>query len=153
MLAALAMIAAVDAHALDCSVSVTGVAFGTYDPLVTTPATSTGNVQVRCIHTGGGASRANYTVDLSTGGSNVYAQRTMRSGSAALNYNLFTDATYSQVWGNGTGGSARVANSLLVNPGNFSQNVISHPIYGRIPAQQAVDTGTYSDTIVVTLTF
>jgi spore coat protein U-like protein len=40
-----------------------------------------------------------------------------------------------------------------VNPGNFQQNVMDHPIFGRIPAQQAVDTGTYSDTILVTLTF
>ena len=70
-----------------------------------------------------------------------------------LNYNLFSNATYTQIWGNGTGGSTRVAYSLLVNPGNYVQNVMDHPIYGRIPAQQAVDTGLYTDTILVTLTF
>ena len=153
MPAALALLACADARALDCSVSVTGVAFGTYDPVVTTPTTSTGNVQVRCIHIGGGATRANYTVDLSTGSSGSFAQRTMRSGNSVLHYNLFNSATYAQTWGNGTGGSVRVAYSLLVNPGNFQQNVMDHPIFGRIPAQQAVDTGTYGDTILVTLTF
>jgi spore coat protein U-like protein len=132
---------------------VTGVAFGTYDPVIATPTTSTGNVQVRCNHVGGGATKANYTIDLSTGSSGNYGQRTMRSGNPVLNYNLFNSATYTQVWGNGTGGSVRVAYSLLVNPGNFAVNIMDHPIYGRIPAQQAVDTGLYSDTILVTLTF
>lgn len=153
MLAALALLTGAEARALDCFISVTGVAFGTYEPAVTAPATSTGNVRVRCTHVGRGAARANYTVDLSTGSSGNYVQRTMRSGNSALNYNLFTSPTYTQVWGNGTGGSVRVAHSLLVNPGNFAQNVMDHPIYGRIPAQQAVDTGTYGDTILVTLTF
>jgi spore coat protein U-like protein len=153
LVAALALLTWSHARALDCFVSVTGVAFGTYDPLVTTATTSTGNVQVRCVHLGGGAVRANYTVDLSQGSSNSYAQRTLRSGTSVLNYNLFNGATYTQIWGNGTGGSVRVAYSLLVNPGNFAVNVMDHPIYGRIPAQQAVDTGMYSDTILVTMTF
>ena len=153
MLAALALVVGPEARALDCIISVTGVAFGTYDPVIATPTTSAGNVQVRCNHLGGGATKANYTVDLSTGSSNSYAQRTMRSGNSVLNYNLFNSATYTQVWGNGTGGSVRVAYSLLVNPGNYQVNIMDHPIYGRIPAQQAVDTGLYSDTIMVTLTF
>ncbi len=132
-LAALALLACTEARALDCF--------------------ATGNVQVRCIHIGGGAVRANYTVDLSQGSSGNFAQRTMRFGNSELLYNLFNSATYTQIWGNGTGGSVRVAYSLLVNPGNFQVNIMDHPIYGRIPAQQPVDTGLYSDTILVTLTF
>ena len=46
-----------------------------------------------------------------------------------------------------------VAGSLVVNPGNFAINEVSRPIYGRIPAQQAADAGSYNDTILVTLTF
>jgi spore coat protein U-like protein len=46
-----------------------------------------------------------------------------------------------------------VAGSLLVNPGGNRIREASHPIYGRIPAMQAVATGNYSDTIVVTLAF
>jgi len=153
LVVALTLLGGREALALDCQISVTGVAFGTYDPLVTTATTSTGNVRVRCVHIGGGAVRANYTVDLSQGSSNSYAQRTMRSGNSQLLYNLFNSATYTQIWGNGTGGSVRVAYSLLVNPGNFAQNVADHPIYGRIPAAQAADTGMYTDTILVTMTF
>jgi spore coat protein U-like protein len=153
VVAALVLLVSGEARALDCLISVTGVAFGTYDPLVTTPTDSTGNVRVRCVHVGGGAVRANYTVDLSTGSSNSYAQRQMRSGTSVLNYNLYNSAARTQVWGNGIGGSVRVSYSLLVNPGNFAQNIMDHPIYGRIPAAQAVDTGVYNDTILVTMTF
>ena len=153
LVAALALLGGREAHALDCQISVTGVAFGTYDPVITVPTDSTGNVRVRCVHLAGGAVRANYTVDLSAGSSNSYAQRQMRSGTAVLNYNLYNSATRTQVWGNGIGGSVRVSNSLLVNPGNYVENVADHPIYGRIPAAQAADTGMYTDTILVTMTF
>lgn len=149
----LALLAGTPARAVDCSVAVTGVAFGVYDVALTAPTDATGNLTVRCTHEGRAATRANYTVELSTGGSGSYAQRQMRSGTDVLAYNLFDSATYTRVWGNGTGGTGRVAGSLLVNPGHFELNQIVHPIYGRIPAQQAVGTGSYSDTILVTLEF
>lgn len=142
-----------DVQALDCTLSATGVAFGVYDAASTAPTDSAGNVSVRCTHVGGGAVKTSYSITLSTGASGAYAQRRMRAGTSFLNYNLFRDATRLQVWGNGTGGSALVGGTLLVNPGNFVINEVSHPIYGRIPAQQAADTGSYSDTILVTLTF
>jgi spore coat protein U-like protein len=152
-LAAVALLACADARAADCLVTTTGVAFGVYDPVLTTPTDSTGNLTVRCTHEGRSATRLTYTVELSTGSSGSYAQRQMRSGSAVLRYNLFDSATYARVWGNGTGGSGLVAGTLVVNPGHFVVNEFRHPIYGRIPAQQAVDSGSYSDTILVTLTF
>lgn len=152
-LAAFALLACVEARAVDCLVSATGVAFGVYDTALTTPTDSTGNLTVRCTHQGGGATRVTYTVELSTGSSGTFAQRQMRSGTAVLRYNLFDSATYARVWGNGTGGSGLVAGSFVVNPGRFTVNEFLHPIYGRIPAQQAVDTGSYTDTILVTLTF
>jgi spore coat protein U-like protein len=152
-LATVALLAGSGAGAADCAVSTTGVAFGVYDALLATPTDAVGNLTVLCTHQGGGATRVTYTVDLSTGSSGTFAQRQMRSGTAVLRYNLFDSATYARVWGNGTGGSGRVGGSLVVNPGNFAINELRHPIYGRIPAQQAADTGSYSDTILVTLTF
>jgi len=152
-LAALALCVCLDARALDCTVSATGVAFGVYEAASAAPTDSTGNVTVRCVHLGGGAARTGYSIALSSGGSGTYAQRQMRAGTSFLNYNLFDDATRLRVWGNGTAGSALVTGSLVVNPGRFATNEASYPIYGRIPAQQAADTGTYSDTILVTLTF
>jgi spore coat protein U-like protein len=152
--AALALLACADARAVaDCAISTAGVAFGNYDPLTTASTDSTGNLIVICTHVSGGAAQVNYTVALSSGGSGNFAQRRMRAGTATLNYNLFDSAAFNRIWGNGSAGTARVSGSMRVNPGSNSVVQASHPIYGRIPALQAVATGNYSDTIVVTLTF
>lgn len=150
----MALLVCVDARAAaDCTISTTGVFFGNYDPLVTTNTDATGDLTVVCTHLSGGATHVNYTVALSAGSSGSYAQRRMRAGVAILNYNLFDSAARTRIWGNGTGGTSRVAGSLRVNPGAHRIAEASHPIHGRIPALQAVATGNYSDTIVVTLTF
>jgi spore coat protein U-like protein len=143
-----------DAIAMDCVVSTTGVAFGTYDPLSPSPSDAVGNLTVRCVHTAGGAARIGYTVSLSPGSSGSYAQRTLRSGSSVLFYNLFDGADRTRVWGDGTAGTGLASGVvLLVNPGHFETNEAVHPIYGRVPALQEAGVGTYSDTILVTLSF
>jgi spore coat protein U-like protein len=68
----------------------------------------------------------------------------MTSGLHQLLYNLYTDATLSTVWGDGTGHSATV---------NATQVAGIHTVYGRIPARQNAHVGVYNDTIVITLTF
>ncbi len=139
---------------VDCSVSTTGVAFGTYDPTVATPNDSTGDLRVVCSHTTGGGNRVNYTVALSAGSSGSYVQRLLHAGTATLAYNLFDSATRTRVWGDGTGGTGLIGGALTVGPGVGNRvREESHPIYGRIPAQQSPATGQYTDTIVVTLTF
>lgn len=151
--AVFAVLAFDSAHALDCTFLTSGVAFGVYDAALATPTDSTGNATLRCTHVGGGAVKTSYTIALSRGGSGSFVQRQLRAGSSVLNYNLFTDATRTRVWGDGSAGSAIVAGTLLVNPGNFVINEARHPIYGRIPAQQSADSGIYADQILVTVTF
>lgn len=152
-LATLMLLASVETQAVDCTISTTGVAFGVYDAALPGPTDATGDLRVRCTHVAGGAARTSYTIALSAGNSGNFTQRRLRAGTAVLNYNLFDSATRTRIWGNGTGGSVLVSGSLLVNPGKFSVNELAHPIYGRIPARQSADTGSYSDTIMVTLTF
>jgi spore coat protein U-like protein len=141
--------------ASDCSVSASGVAFGTYDPSIATPDDSTGSVVVTCTYTGpGGSDTANYTVTLSTGTSGSYAPRKLAAGASRLNYNLFRDAAYAQVWGNASAGTAIITGSLKVGPGAGNRTrTATHVVYGRIPQLQDADVGNYTDTILVTLTF
>jgi spore coat protein U-like protein len=141
------------AFAIDCTVATSGVAFGTYDATLPTPTDSVGNITVRCNHVGGGAQKTSYTVALSAGSSGDFARRTMRAGNSTLDYNLFSSAARTQVWGNGSRGSTLVGGSLLVNPGKFTINEMVHPIYGRIPPLQSPEPGSYSDTILITLSF
>jgi spore coat protein U-like protein len=80
----------------------------------------------------------------------------MAAGTARLGYNVFSDAARSQVWGSGTGGTVIASGAMTVGPGvgNGGGSLsVTHTIYGRIPQLQDAAPGTYSDTLLVTLTF
>ena len=141
--------------AVDCTVTASGVAFGTYDPSIATPDDSTGSIVVTCTYTGpGGSDTANYTVTLSTGTSGSFAPRKLAADTPQLSYNLFRDAARTQVWGNASSGTTIITGSLRVGPGVGNRTrTATHVIYGRIPQLQDADTGDYSDLIQVTLTF
>jgi spore coat protein U-like protein len=141
--------------AMSCTVTASGVAFGVYDPVLTSPDDSTGTISVRCVYTGpGGADSTNYSVTLSTGGGLGFAPRKLSAGSSTLNYNLYRDAGRTQVWGNGTGGTTMITGNIKVGPGvGNNTETQNHTVYGRIPAQQDPDSGNYADSILVTLTF
>lgn len=73
-------------------------------------------------------------------------QRRMRSGSGQfVRYELYRNAARSQRWG-------RTLN-LDTELGTGSGTAQSITVYGRVPAPQSVPAGSYSDTIVVTVTY
>lgn len=127
--------------ASSCSMTASDVAFGAYDPLSALPTTATGGVTVTC------TLLTPYQVGLSAGNGSgaTVSTRKMTSGSNTLNYALYRDATRLSNWGNtlGTDTVSFVGTGLAIN----------HPVYGTIPAQQAVANGNYTDTITVTLTY
>jgi spore coat protein U-like protein len=137
---------------VSCGVTATGPAFGVYNPLSATPTYANGTVQVSCTLLSGGATTVTLVSSYSTGASGSYALRTMLSGANTLGYNLYYDAAYTQVRGNGTGGSQTGGATLNLSPGNPTLTA-SGTIYGRIPAGQDVAAGSYADTIVVTITY
>jgi spore coat protein U-like protein len=120
-----------------CTLSTSGIAFGSYDPFVNQHVDSAANISVTCDDV------TAYSIALSTG-TGTYEARAMTSGLHQLLYNLYTDATLTTVWGDGTGQSATVSD--LQSVGNYTA-------YGRIPARQNVNVGTYNDTLVITITF
>jgi len=122
-----------------CTLNVTGVNFGSYDVFSNAALDSTGNIDVNC------PSGVGYSMALTAGGG-THAQRVMSSGSHRLNYNLYTAANRAVVWGDATSGT------VTVNGTGIGVNV-NHGVYGRIPALQNVHTGSYSDIIIVELTF
>jgi spore coat protein U-like protein len=154
-LAGLALVAPGRADAAaDCSVTTGGMAFGVYDPTLSTPNDSTGSITVTCVYTGGSASGVSYTIAFPPGASGSYAQRRMVAGTQRLNYNLYRDANRTVVLGNGTGGTSMFTGSFTVGPGvGNGTRTATHTVYGRVPALQAVNPGNFSDPLVVTLTF
>lgn len=139
--------------ATTCTTSASGVAFGLYNPLSGTPNNATGTVSVRCEMVNSSFDRVDYSVALSTGSSGSFANRTLRFRANPINYNLYADAARTQIWGvNGGGTTARSGTMILRRFAPTAQHDLT--IYGRIPAAQlnAVP-GSYTDTIVVTVTY
>jgi spore coat protein U-like protein len=155
VLAGVILLAATAQAGIVCSLSASGVAFGTYDPFTSVPDDAAGTVTITCNYVApGGEAEAEYVLELGTGASGSYAQRRMASGPTRLGYNLFRDAAHSRVMGNGSGGSSRITGTLQVTPGLGKRtNSQTYTVYGRMPALQSATTGTYIDTIVATLTY
>jgi spore coat protein U-like protein len=129
-----------------CTVSATGVNFGSYDVFVATPIDSTGTVTVTCDQ----APPPDVVIAIGPSGtSGAFIPRQMRCASSSdrLNYNLFTNAGRSSVWGDGAAGTSTV---LLKNV--TKNRPVVTTIYGRIPPGQDVSVGTYSDSLTVTIT-
>lgn len=141
----LTMAAASESRAA-CTISTTGVAFGTYNVFNAGVVSSTGSVSYTC-----GLLEAlfgNITIALSTGQSGTYASRQMRKGTEPLLYNLYLNAAATSIWGNGTGGTQTYART---RPPFNTAVVVT--VYGRLPAGQDVSAGTYTDTISATINF
>jgi spore coat protein U-like protein len=139
--AALILIAPTAADAAICGVSATPVAFGTYLPFSGSPTDNTGTVTVTCFGS------ATISIELSTGSSGSYATRQMSNGAVNLHYQLYTNAARTTVWGNGSGGTSTVSDTLT---GFASRN---YTVFGRIPTLQGVKPGAYVDTITVTVSY
>lgn len=124
-----------------CNVSATMLNFGSKGSLSTnTDATS--SVSVQCTNT------TPYNVGLNAGtgsGATVATRKMTGPASATLNYSLYTTAARTTVWGN-TVGTNTVA-------GTGTGAAQSLTVYGRVPVQSTPATGSYTDTIVVTVTY
>ena len=121
-----------------CTINVLDINFGAYDVFSATPLDTTGTIDVSC------PIRSSVDITFSTGAGS-YAARYLQQGTTRLNYNLYRNAARSQILGNGTLGT-RILTANNIRNRSFT-------IYGRIPARQNVRAGTYTDTIIVTLTF
>lgn len=136
-----------------CTVASSGIALGIYNPVRSAPTTGTGVAQIDCRLTSGRFARVAVTLSLSAGNSNNFTGRRMLSGSNFLGYGIYWDAAYSQIAGDGTGGSTAdgpFAAFLNRRNSTYSRAVT---MYGQIPALQDVAPGTYVDTIVATVTY
>jgi spore coat protein U-like protein len=128
----------------NCLVTTTDVAFGNYDPVATnasTPADATGTVDVTCIQ------GVVATIGLDVGANAQGTTRRMADGGAnRLEYELYRDAGRSQIWGN-------TAGSNMVLPAAPSTATRTYTVYGRVRQAQNIPVGSYSDTVVVTVSF
>jgi len=137
------------AFTASCSVSATALAFGTYTPSQGTATDALATVSIVCnpnLDLG-----ITFTVRLSTGGSGSYAGRAMTSAGGTLQYQVYQDPARTQVWGDGSAGTATNGGSFAALP-FFTLNQ-SYTAYGRITSRQNVGAGVFTDTLIVTVTY
>lgn len=125
-----------------CLVSATNMAFGTYDPTSSVPTDATSSISVTCTP----GTLFNVGLNAGTTGGATVTTRQMLKGASPLSYSLYSNAGRSTNWGNtsGTDTVAQTATGIL--PMSFT-------VYGRIPAQQSVAAGNYTDTVTVTVSY
>jgi spore coat protein U-like protein len=122
-----------------CSVSATNLAFGGYSGAL---LKSTSTISVSCTNT------TAYNVGLNAGlatGATVTNRSMTGPGSALLHYDLFSNSGYTTNWGN------TVGTNTLAGTGNGATQPLT--VYGEIPAGQFVTAGSYTDTIIVSVSY
>ena len=147
-LAAVLFVSGAARAAAVCTVSTSGIAFGSFNPLPGQSADTNGTISVTCTGTPGDST--NYTVTVSQGlGS--FAQRKMTSGTDILSYNLYRDSSCTQVWGDGSGSTYSIADTMTLSSTSNSRNYV---VYSRIASgQNAAKARIYSDNVLVTITY
>lgn len=121
-----------------CNVSASNLDFGAVGDL-NTIVDGQSSLTLQCTKGTG------YSVSLNGGlsGATDPAARKMTSGAEAISYGLFQNGARSTPWG--------VSTNALGGTGSASVQTI--PVYGRVPVQPTPSVGTYSDTIVVSVTY
>jgi spore coat protein U-like protein len=120
-----------------CSAGVGSLGFGTY-----TGAQSNAQATLTVTCTSG----TSYTLALSSG-SNFSVTRRMKSATGQfIGYALYKDAAFTNAWGDGTTAGTTAS-------GSGSGSAQTFTVFGRAPAAAVPNPGSYSDAVVVTVTY
>ena len=123
-----------------CRVSATTLNFGSVGILASNiDATST--VTATCTST----TPYNIGLDAGIGSGATVTTRKMTFSTSTANYSLYTNTTRTTVWGN------TVGTNTITGTGSGAAQALT--VYGRVPSQTTPRPGTYSDTIVTTITY
>jgi spore coat protein U-like protein len=127
----------IDPH---CGVTATMLDFGTAGVLQT-EVDGTNTLFVTCSAT------TPYSISLNGGltGAVDPTQRKMSKGAETVTYGLYRNSGRTQPWGDSIG-----SNTVAGVGTGLAQ---SFAIYGRVPSQPTPSPGTYTDTVVVTVTY
>ena len=132
----------------NCTISTSALAFGSYDPVVTNATTAlngTGTVTVTC--TSGASTNVllGQGSNASVGSTDAVPIRRMTDGATHyLSYAIFQDTGRSTTWGNTNATSEAYT-------GTGSSSALT--VYGKVDAGQNVPAGSYTDSVLATISF
>jgi len=134
---------------VSCTTSFTTLSFGAYRPFIESHTDSAAVIVIRC--SGPAGTTIPYEIRMSAGQSGDIYNRALASSETLydLSYQLYTDPSYSAVWGDGITGSSSAGVIVLLAP----TRIAIRNVYGRIFKKQAVMSGYYSDNITMTVVF
>jgi spore coat protein U-like protein len=122
-----------------CTISATTLGFGNYSgALINANSTLTVNCTNKTV----------FDIGLNAGtsrGATVTTRKMTGPASATLSYSMFRDSAHTLNWGD------TVSTDTVQKTGTGS--AVQYSVYGQLPAGQFVTPGTYTDTIVATVTY
>ena len=124
-----------------CTVSATAMSFGSIAATQAGATDSSATISMQC------SNSAPYNVLLNgglTGAANPLARK-MQSGANLLTYALYKDSNRTQPWGE------TIGSNVLGGTGTGGNQSIA--VYGRVPQQATPPTGSYADTVIVTIDY
>lgn len=134
--------------AANCTITTTAVSFGNYDPIVTHLATdldAQGEVTVLCTNGASATVTLGQGPDPGAGSTDAAPARRMKHSTADyLTYTLYSANDHTTVWGN-------TALTGVAHTGTGTSTDLH--VYGTLLHGQNKPVGTYTDTIVATVTF
>lgn len=133
--------------AANCTITTAAVAFGAYDPVVanaTTALNGSGTVTTKCTNGSAVAISLGQGANAATGSTAAAPLRRMISGTNFLSYQLYRDSARTAVWA----GDA----TTDVDITGTGADVVS-TVFGSVTSGQNVPVGSYSDTVIATVTF
>jgi spore coat protein U-like protein len=128
----------------NCRLIVPPLSFGTYDPLLThaaQPSDASAVLTVTCTRNTGAA----LSFDAGQHGAVRGARSMSGPGVDGLHYDIYRDPAHSQSWGQGSD-AVRLISKGINQPQQLT-------VFGRIPPQQEVEPGAYTDVLTAAVDF
>lgn len=127
----------------NCTIETPSLPFSSYDPNYN--ASITGSILAYCTTGSSATITLGQGANAASGSTDASPSRRLSNGSGVfLNYNLYQDSPATVIWGN-TDGTGVVINDTGTGA--------VKTVYGKIPSGQKVPAGSYTDTVVATITF
>lgn len=157
LLFALPLIAHASCPSCTCVLTTTPVNFGnSYNPLAGNVDDTLGSVIATCTSLTP-IVNASFSLALNPGMNTGFNPRLLESGLNQLDYNLYTNGSYTQIWGDSTNGTNTVTFSNCSSTQSLPPYSCSYTftVYGKIPPEQlsVVGNQTYTNMITATLTY
>ncbi len=130
-----------------CTISAGTLAFPNYDTVVGAQVDGAGVLSVACSKGATTSITLGQGANANTGSTDTLPLRRMKkvASTELLTYTLYQDATRLVIWGNTS------LTGVVYTPASSAATNVN--VYGRITAGQDQPTGSYSDTVLATISF